>query len=243
MKEQLPLKIDFNRGYSLENFFEAGNQATLKKLRSLLNDSSKNHMFWLSATQGAGKSHLAQALCAEFEAQGKVVVYIALEELVHFIGAGNYDPLWANSLITADLLCFDDIHTLDTVTTDKKVYLEEQLFALINQNLLHQHQCLLFTSEKLPRQLNLSLKDLLSRLDLFEILTLQAFDEEQSLSFIRFKAKKVGLELEEKVAEFLLKRVARDPGSLSDLVDKLDRYSLATTRKLTIPSVKQALSL
>ena len=243
MKEQLPLKIDFDRGCSLENFFEAGNQAALRKLRLLISEYSSYYMLWLCAAHGAGKSHLAQALCAEYEARGKVVIYIAFQELVDFISAGGYDPLWVDSLTSADLLCFDDLELLDDLPTDQKAYLEEQLFGLINQNLLNQHQCLVFTSVQLPHQLNLVLKDLLSRLDLFEILKLQAFDEEQSLAFIQFKAKKVGLELEEKVAEFLLKRVARDPGSLSKVIDKLDRFSLATTRKLTIPAVKEALSL
>jgi DnaA family protein len=57
------------------------------------------------------------------------------------------------------------------------------------------------------------------------------------------RATQLGLELPDDVANFLLKRVKRSSGDLFTIISMLDRASLINQRKLTIPFVKQALSL
>ena len=52
-----------------------------------------------------------------------------------------------------------------------------------------------------------------------------------------------GMELSDEVANFLLKRVGNDLTVLLKKLDILDRASLQAQRKLTVPFVKEVLSL
>jgi DnaA family protein len=49
--------------------------------------------------------------------------------------------------------------------------------------------------------------------------------------------------VEEAALDWLLKRVGRDLGGLTALLDKLDRASLAAQRRLTVPFLRQTLDL
>lgn len=51
------------------------------------------------------------------------------------------------------------------------------------------------------------------------------------------------MELPDEVAHFLLKKIGSDLEELSKILDKLDQASLQAQRKLTIPFVKETLSL
>ena len=50
-----------------------------------------------------------------------------------------------------------------------------------------------------------------------------------------------GVFLSDEVMDFMLKRFSRDLGSLMELLDLLDGYSLQTQRAVTIPLIKSML--
>ncbi len=56
------------------------------------------------------------------------------------------------------------------------------------------------------------------------------------------RASRLGLQLQDEVAKYLLHRMPRDMHQLFDMLEQLDHQSLAKQRKLTIPFVKQALN-
>ena len=51
-------------------------------------------------------------------------------------------------------------------------------------------------------------------------------------------AERRGIKVDRAVWDFILKRSRRDMGSLVELLDELDDYSLTKMRRLTIPLVK-----
>ncbi|MER2890704.1 DnaA inactivator Hda, partial [Escherichia coli] len=102
---------------------------------------------------------------------------------------------------------------------------------------------LLITGDRPPRQLNLGLPDLASRLDWGQIYKLQPLSDEDKLQALQLRAKQRGFELPEDVGRFLLKRLDREMRTLFDTLDQLDRASITAQRKLTIPFVKDILKL
>src|SRR5690606_24248638 len=55
------------------------------------------------------------------------------------------------------------------------------------------------------------------------------------------RARRRGWALEEPALEWLLRRVGRDLGGLTALLDRLDRASLAAQRRITVPFLRQVL--
>jgi DnaA family protein len=135
------------------------------------------------------------------------------------------------------LICIDDIESI----VGNSAW-EEALFHLFNQ--LREHdKHLVIASHKAPRELSLNLKDLYSRLQWGAVLHISPLDETDKQAAIQVRATQLGLELPDDVANFLLKRVKRSPSDLFAIISILDKASLINQRKLTIPFVKQALSL
>lgn len=102
---------------------------------------------------------------------------------------------------------------------------------------------LLITGDRPPRQLNLGLPDLASRLDWGQIYKLQPLSDEDKLQALQLRARLRGFELPEDVGRFLLKRLDREMRTLFMTLDQLDRASITAQRKLTIPFVKEILKL
>ncbi len=94
---------------------------------------------------------------------------------------------------------------------------------------------LLITGDRPPRQLNLGLPDLASRLDWGQIYKLQPLSDEDKLQALQLRARLRGFELPEDVGRFLLKRLDREMRTLFMTLDQLDRASITAQRKLTIP--------
>jgi DnaA-homolog protein len=58
---------------------------------------------------------------------------------------------------------------------------------------------------------------------------------------LQLRARHRGLELPDDTARYLLTRSRRDMTSLYALLDRLDRESLRTQRRLTVPFVREVL--
>lgn len=116
-------------------------------------------------------------------------------------------------------------------------------FDLYNRILESGKTRLLITGDRPPRQLNLGLADLASRLDWGQIYKLQPLSDEDKLQALQLRARLRGFELPEDVGRFLLKRLDREMRTLFMTLDQLDRASITAQRKLTIPFVKDILNL
>jgi len=85
------------------------------------------------------------------------------------------------------------------------------------------------------------LPDLVSRLEQCTRLALEPLDEAGRREVLRQRAARRGLELDETVLDYLFRRVGRDLSTLTALLDRLDRESLAAQRRITVPFLRGVL--
>src|SRR5690606_39769690 len=71
---------------------------------------------------------------------------------------------------------------------------------------------------------------------------LQPLDDAGRREVLRLRARRRGMQIDEAAIDWLLKRVERDLGSLTGLLDRLDRESLAAQRRITVPFLRKVLA-
>lgn len=187
---------------------------------------------YLWSRQGAGRSHLLHAACAEISRRGDAPGYVPLDKRAWFV------PEVLDGMEQLALVCIDNI---ECIAGDEPW--EMAMFNLYNRILESGKTRLLITGDRPPRQLNLALADLASRLDWGQIYKLTPLADEDKLQALQLRARLRSFELAEDVGRFLLKRLDRDMRSLFLTLDQLDRASITARRRLTIPFIKAILKL
>ncbi|TCV91950.1 regulatory inactivation of DnaA Hda protein [Biostraticola tofi] len=186
--------------------------------------------FW--SRKGGGRSHLMHAACAELSQRGEAVGYVPLDKRTWFVPE-VMDGMEQLSLVTID--------NIECIVGDEPW--EMAIFNLYNRIQETGRTRLIISGNCPPRQLNLNLPDLASRLDWGQIYRLQALSDDQKAAALQMRARLRGFELPEDVSRFLLKRLERDMRTLFQTLVKLDDASIRAQRKLTIPFVKEILAL
>ena len=102
---------------------------------------------------------------------------------------------------------------------------------------------MLYTALAAPDALPLSLPDLRSRLGQCTRITLALLGDDARRDVLRERAQRRGLVLDDSALDWLLRRVDRDLASLTALLDRLDRASLAAQRRITVPFLRQTLGV
>jgi len=224
--EQLALGFRLRADATFGNFVVASdNAATLHALRGWL-DQSDGGIFFLFGAMGSGRSHLLQAAC--HSCHGSSVIYLPLADF------SESDPsLILENLEQSQLLCFDDI---DIVLNDR--HWCEQIFHLCNRVFARGGK-LLVSAATAPAQLDCRLEDLRSRLSWGGSFRVHALAEDDRRRVLQLRARERGFDLPDDVAAYILSRYSRDLGALLQLLDALDRQSLAQQKRITIPFVRQ----
>ena len=88
------------------------------------------------------------------------------------------------------------------------------------------------------RHIGLQLPDLVTRLGSGLVYQLQRLDDAGKQEAIKQRAANRGLEIADDVIRYVLSRYPRDMHGLFDLLDRLDKASLAEQRRLTIPFIQ-----
>ncbi len=228
MTRQLPLSVQLKQDISFDTFVPGRNGETLGALTELLGGDGDQFLY-LWGSRGVGKTHLLQAACGEAQAAGQEVAYLPLSQVQEL------DPGIMQNLDLLDLNCLDDIH----YTCGRPAW-EKAVFTLFNR-LREQGGRLVISADAPPARLPLALADLRSRLTWGPAYRVQDLDDEDRLRLLVQSARRRGLELSPETGWYLLHRCPRDNHSLQRLLDHLDRYSMATQRRLTIPLVREAL--
>ena len=117
---------------------------------------------------------------------------------------------------------------------------EEALFHAFNR-LRDSGKRLLIAADRPPRQLDIKLADLASRLTWGMTFHLRQLSDEDRMQALKLRAHLRGMELPDEVARYILHRGARELSELFRSLEVLDNASLSAQRKLTIPFVKKAL--
>ena len=219
---QLALPLQLADHAVFASFLNRGNEALVGTLTAIAAGENA-HGCWLWGAPASGKTHLLQAVC---DVAGDRAVYLPLSLLAP---AG---PEVLDGLASRAVICIDDIQTVAG-----EAAWEIALFDLCNQ-VLDAGAQLVISADSAPRESQIGLPDLLSRLARLPVFQIHRLDEEALLSALQLRSQHRGLELPADTARYLLKRSRRDMASLYELLDRLDKEALRAKRRLTIPFVK-----
>lgn len=230
MSGQLPLSLRWPSWLRLEQFDTSGaSQGSVAALAAAARDAQAPWVF-LSGPSGSGKTHLLVAACHAAQTLGRRAQYVGIGELAE----PRAERLRA--LGGSDVLALDDVHALAGSAAD-----EHALFDLYNR-CRAEGSVLLFAADAPPAGLALGLPDLRSRLGACTQGRLKPIDEAGRRGVLRARAAARGIELDEAVLDWLFTHQARDLGTLTGLLDRIDRAALAAQRRVTIPFLRQLLA-
>ena len=226
---QLPLALRYPPDQRLETFVRAPAGA-VEHLRALAGGEARDALY-LAGPAGVGKTHLLLATCAAAEATGHRAAYLPM-----MAAAGRLrDALLA--LEGNDLIALDG---LDVIAGNR----EDEIALFDTHNRARAAGvALVYAARDIPDAIGLTLPDLRSRLGQCTRITLLPLDDEGRREVLQQRAQRRGLVLEDAALEWLLKRVGRELGGLTALLDQLDRASLAAQRRITVPFLRQTLDL
>jgi DnaA family protein len=231
---QLPLALRYPPDQRLETFVRAPAGA-IAQLKSLAAGeavaSDVRDALYLSGPAGVGKTHLLLATCAAADAAGRRAAYLPM------IAAAGRARDALQALEGNDLIALDGLEAIAGNRDD-----EIALFDAHNRARAA-GVALVYAARDIPDAMGLSLPDLRSRLGQCTRITLAPLDDDGRREVLQQRAQRRGLVLEDAALEWLLKRVGRELGGLTALLDRLDRASLAAQRRVTVPFLRETLGL
>ena len=222
---QLPLGLHWPAWQRFEHFEIGANALALAACERICSQPDAPWLY-LHGPRGSGKTHLLLATCQSVVAAGEVAQYLGLRELaqrseaIRGQGGGN-------------LVALDDI---DVIAGDDEA--EYALFDLYNRCRAEGTHILLGAAVA-PTGLGIRLPDLASRLGAMTRLPLQPLDETARRALLRQRAAMRGMVLDDAVLDWVFRNHPRDLGSLTQLLDKLDRASLVEHRRITVPFLRK----
>lgn len=228
MYTQLTLDLQLKEYFTFDNFISSDNKILIEMLKSQNLNNEKQVYFW--GQHNSGKSHLLQALCQLHAANDIAISYLPLKQVL------DYSPEIFIGQENMDICCIDDVHVLQNKTA-----WQEALFDLINR-FRETGKRLIISANQPPTDINIQLKDLVSRLQWGPVFCLNELTDAEKCQAMQLRAESRGFELADNVANYLLNNCNRDLADLFTVLDTLDQAQLQLHRRLTIPFVKTVLA-
>ena len=200
-----------------------------KQLLFLLKDEALKEDLLIYGAKDSGKTYLLQALCNQFNNQGKSSFFLPMRQAIEL----SVDIL--DSLENIELVCIDGLESL----VGNKAW-EIGLFNLINSS-FNSNNRLIFTSAKNIDGMNFELKDLDSRLRRIQSHELYSLADDDILSALKHIANLRSIELGSKEAQYLLTYANRNISDLVQILESLDQLSMEMKRRITIPLIKEVI--
>lgn len=226
--QQIPLAIGPEALPTFDSFLPGPNGLALEHLRALAlaepapGVAAPVAPVYLWGPAGSGKTHLLRAWAHRLQQRG---------QRVGWFDAGDVRP-W---LLVPDwtLVVIDRCEQLDEAA-------QHAAFTLFVEATVQGVQ--IAAAGRLP-PVDLPLRDdLRTRLGWGHVLALQPLSEAETRAALRREADRRGIFLSDEVMDHLLTRFERDMASLMRLLDRLDRFSLARSRAITVPLLRTMLA-
>lgn len=238
---QLALRLRLDDEATFDNFYDSANQAVVAHLRHCVRQWAEHgsvetggtllkEFVWLWGNSGSGCSHLLQAVCHELDALGQPVFYLTLSAWREL----SPDVLCGLEQVSA--LCLDNVDEVAGIPE-----WEEALFHLYNRMAARQTP-LLVAARSSPQYTPFRLQDLHSRLQSAAVFQLQPLSDDNKVAALKMRAAHLGFDLNDEVASYLVHRSERSMTALIAVLHDLDRHSLETQRKVTIPLLKSLMT-
>ncbi len=227
---QIPLP--FSRFEPLDfDLYLTGENREVQTVLERTATGGQQRFVYLWGEHGSGKSHLLQATCKSAAAAGLPVAYLPMREF-------RRQPVTIlEGLGEMRLICVDDIDLIAGIPA-----WEEALFHLYN-HLKDNSAIMLMSAQQGPAALGIHLEDLKSRLGWGLVYQLTPLSDTDKVSLLKRRALARGFTLPDEVADYLMTHARRDLKSLLGVLDRIDQASLAEHRRITVPFVKQLLSI
>lgn len=207
---------------TFDNFIAGRNGELLEMLRRLVAATGERFIY-LWGEPGSGRTHLLRAVVSELQAAGVRAVYVSC-------GGVSRIPFDGDE---ADCVAVDDVELLDDAG-------QIALFGLYNR-LRERWGALVASGNAPPSRLGLR-QDLVTRLGWGLVYQTHALTDEEKATALRHHAAARGFSLPDEVCGFLLNRVRRDMPTLLQVLESLDRYSLAAKRPVTVALARELLA-
>ena len=216
---QLPLAFGPAPDCTFQSFLPGANEAALQHLRTL---GASAAPVYLWGPGGSGKTHLLRALAARVQAAGGVVgSFEAGAALPWPLGAG-----WG--LVIVD--------RCDELSGEA----QRAAFALFEDAAA---EGVPFAAAGRLPPVDLPLRDdLRTRLGWGHVFALAPLSEAETRAALRREADRRGIFLADEVMGYLLTRFPRDLTTLMQVIERLDGFSLAKARHVTVPLLRLMLA-
>ena len=216
---QLPLAIGPAPAASFESFVAGDNAAAVAHLQALLPGAPPTYLWGAS---GSGKTHLLQATSRRVRQRGG-----------HAASFAAGDPLPWQLAEPGDWLLLDDCHVFGAAE-------QHAAFALFVE--AAGRGAVVLAAGNVP-PVDLAVReDLRTRLGWGHVFAVKPLAEDQARAVLRREADRRGSVLSDDVIDYLMTRFARDLTHLMAQLDRLDAFSLATQRTITVPLLKRMLA-
>jgi DnaA-homolog protein len=225
---QIPLGLRLPDRAVFASFLPARNAEALEHARRLAS-AQLGGPTWLCGPEGAGKTHLLQAICAAASERGSAG-YMPLAQVAP-LGVGVLE-----GLPQLECLCVDDMEEIAG-----RLEWERALFALLRE-IGEAGGRLVMASGAPPALLPWALPDLGSRCAAAAVFQLRVLDEGEQQAALQLRARLRGVELPPETSRWLQRHFPRDMRSLYELLDTLDEAALAAQRRLTVPFIREVLA-
>lgn len=222
--KQIALDIGFSSDPTFASFFAGPNEAALKHLQLWAGSVTRSPVpTYLWGATGSGKTHLLRSVREALR-----------EQDVGWLDASVHEPAEFSERWAVILL--DDVHLYTAV----QQHAAFNWFVNATSARDGHPRGVLAAGEVPPADLKLR-EDLRTRLGWGHVFQLQVLSEPERRAVLRQQADARGVFLGDEVMDFMLTRFSRDLGSLVQLLDLIDGYSLQTQRAITIPLIKSML--
>jgi DnaA family protein len=227
--KQLALDLVLDDTYTFENYWPHANQELIDTIHHYFNTQFPLLLF-ITGGSSCGKTHILKATHEALKKMKKAVISFSMTDLI------DITPNILDGIEQLDYIIIDDIDAIQNHPA-----WQEALFHCYNRS--QDKQCRWIVSAKeAPNHLSMTLKDLQSRLSHGITFALKPHHDESKAKILQWRAKMLGLRLSDQVAYYLIQHYERDMHSQIQRLDFLEKASLATARKLTIPFIKEILS-
>lgn len=224
MSQQL-LRLPVPRAASFETFWAGPNAAVTRALQAFCLQEGDDQ-YLLIGPQASGKSHLAQACCRARWDAGSQATYLDLTQ-------ASLDEL---ALIGSDPSALIVVDGLERLQPDQELV----LLRLVDQVRAAGGK-LLLCSRTWPDQMAIRTPDLCSRLQWGGMLELRRLTETELRDLLEHRARLLGVKLPLRVQDYLLKRIARDPGTLVEVLEQALELAVRSGRQMTVPLLRELL--
>ena len=237
------LSAPLNPAYTFESFIVGKTNefayAAARKVAETKNVSF-NPLFLYSGV-GLGKTHLMHAIAWHIRKQdpSRNVIYLSAEQFLYkFVKALRYKDTTAfkEQFRSVDVLMVDDVQFMSN-----KGSTQEEFFYTFN-SLIEEGRQIIISADKSPSDLDGIEARLKSRLNSGLVADIHPTDFDLRMGILNNKARQMGVELPEKVAEFLAQKITSNIRELEGSLRRIAAHSqLLSNKEITLDMTQDVL--